>query len=118
MVIKSLFCWDRVPDVRFPRNSGTRLAPDGLFDQIYIAASGPNLMRRVSRWKSMRDRPNGLVSKEKPPDVSVGGFDWILAVTYSRLAYGQTTIGAERFHFRVRNGIGWFPLAMAARQTV
>ena len=27
-------------------------------------------------------------------------------------------IGAERFHFRVRNGIGWFPLAMAARQTV
>ena len=30
---------------------------------------------------------------------------------------GQTTIGAERFHFRVRKGIGWFPLAMAARQT-
>ena len=29
----------------------------------------------------------------------------------------HTTIGAERFHFRVRNGIGWFPLANAARQT-
>ena len=28
----------------------------------------------------------------------------------------QTIIGAERFHFRVRDGIGWFPLAMAARQ--
>ena len=42
----------------------------------------------------------------------------ILAVTYSRLAYGQTTIGAERFHFRVRNGIGWFPPAMTARKTV
>ena len=41
-----------------------------------------------------------------------------LAVTYSGMACGHTTIGAERFHFRVRNGIGWFPLAMAARQTV
>ena len=28
----------------------------------------------------------------------------------------QTIIGAECFHFRVRDGIGWFPLAMAARQ--
>ena len=28
----------------------------------------------------------------------------------------HTTIGAERFHFRVRNGIGWFPLAIAARR--
>ena len=39
-------------------------------------------------------------------------------MTYSGMACGHTTIGAERFHFRVRNGIGWFPLAMAARQTV
>jgi hypothetical protein len=38
-----------------------------------------------------------------------------LAVTYSGMACGHTTIGAERFHFRVRNGIGWFPLAIAAR---
>ncbi len=29
----------------------------------------------------------------------------------------HTIIGAERFHFRVRNGIGWFTLAMAARQS-
>ena len=39
-----------------------------------------------------------------------------LAVTYSGMACGHTTIGAERFHFRVRNGIGWFPLAIAARR--
>jgi hypothetical protein len=38
-------------------------------------------------------------------------------VTYSRIAESKTTIGAERFHFRVRNGIGWFPLAVAARET-
>jgi hypothetical protein len=37
-------------------------------------------------------------------------------VTYSGMACSHTTIGAGRFHFRVRNGIGWFPLAMAARQ--
>jgi hypothetical protein len=40
-----------------------------------------------------------------------------LAVTYSGMACGHTTIGAGRFHFRVRNGIGWFPLAIAARRT-
>ena len=40
-----------------------------------------------------------------------------LAVTYSCMVDDHTTIGAERFHFRVRKGIGWFPLAMAARQT-
>ena len=39
-------------------------------------------------------------------------------MTYSRMATGHTTIGAERFHFRVRNGIGWFPPAMTARKTV
>ncbi len=37
-------------------------------------------------------------------------------MTYSGMACSHTTIGAGRFHFRVRNGIGWFPLAMAARQ--
>ena len=41
-----------------------------------------------------------------------------LAVTYSGMPERHTTIGAERFHFRVRNGIGWFPLAIATRETV
>src|SRR5579863_5999984 len=41
-----------------------------------------------------------------------------LAVTYFHIDKVDTSIGAERFHFRVRKGIGWFPLAMAARQTV
>ena len=39
-----------------------------------------------------------------------------LAVSYSHMGRPHTTIGAERFHFRVRKGIGWFPLAIAARQ--
>ncbi len=40
-----------------------------------------------------------------------------LAMSYSHMGRPHTTIGAERFHFRVRKGIGWFPLAIAARQT-
>ena len=34
------------------------------------------------------------------------------------LSHGNshTIIGAEQFHFRVRDGVGWDPLAMAARQ--
>jgi hypothetical protein len=39
-----------------------------------------------------------------------------LAVSYFRMEEPHTIIGAERFHFRVRDGIGWFPFAMAARQ--
>src|SRR3569623_792426 len=40
-----------------------------------------------------------------------------LAVTYSRMRM-HTTIGAGAFHFRVREGIGWFHTAMAARETL
>ena len=42
--------------------------------------------------------------------------DRCLAVSYFRMGRPHTIIGAERFHFRVRDGIGWFPLAIAARQ--
>ena len=31
------------------------------------------------------------------------------------MAYRHTTIGATMFHFRVRNGTGWFHCAMATR---
>ena len=40
-----------------------------------------------------------------------------LTVSYSHMGKPHTTIGAELLHFRVRDGIGWFKLAMAARQT-
>ena len=38
-------------------------------------------------------------------------------MTYSRMRM-HTTIGAAAFHFRVRDGIGWFHSAMFAEQTV
>ena len=57
--------------------------------------------------------------QKAPPDYSGGASASFksLAVTYSCMPAGHTTIGAQRFHFRVRYGIGWFPLAIAARQT-
>ena len=38
-----------------------------------------------------------------------------LATTYSHRTCRPTTIGAEAFHFRVRNGTGWFHLALVTR---
>ena len=38
-----------------------------------------------------------------------------LATTYSHEAFRYTTIGAAMFHFRVRDGNGWFHYAMVTR---
>jgi hypothetical protein len=38
-----------------------------------------------------------------------------LATTYSHRTYRPTTIGAAAFHFRVRNGTGWFHHALVTR---
>ncbi len=69
-------------------------------------------------WRATELRGCPTDKRKTPRRFRRGVLFRILAVTYSRLAYGQTTIGAERFHFRVRNGIGWFPPAMTARKTV
>jgi hypothetical protein len=39
-----------------------------------------------------------------------------LAIPYFRTANCRTIIGAKRFHFRVRDGIGWCTLAMVTKQ--
>ena len=40
-----------------------------------------------------------------------------LAIPYFRTANCRTIIGAKRFHFRVRDGVGWFTLAMVTKQS-
>ena len=40
----------------------------------------------------------------------------VLATTYSRGTFRPTTIGANAFHFQVRNGAGWFHIAVATRE--
>ncbi len=59
--------------------------------------------------------------KAKGPNLAAWAFCFCiksLAMTYFRMRQAHTIIGAECFHFRVRKGIGWFPLAMVAKQTV
>ena len=46
--------------------------------------------------------------------ISVSALGWPGSVLLSH-ALRRSTIGAEGFHGRVRNGIGWAPLAMATR---
>jgi hypothetical protein len=41
-----------------------------------------------------------------------------LAATYFRGAYRPTIIGATAFHFRVRDGNGWFRCAMTTRRLI
>ena len=59
------------------------------------------------------------MSMEKKPPWPFGEGVWYgcLAVPYFRMGV-HTIIGAGRFHFRGRDGIGWFTPAMAARQFV
>ena len=59
------------------------------------------------------DRP-----KKKPRRAArIGALDKNLAVTYFHMGRPHTIIGAERFHYRVRYGFGWFPHAIAARKS-
>ena len=55
--------------------------------------------------------------KKNPKPFGLGFWVRSLAVPYFRMGV-HTIIGAGRFHFRGRDGIGWFPPAMAARQFV
>ena len=40
-----------------------------------------------------------------------------MAIPYFHMANCHTIIGTKRFHFRVRDGIGWFTLVMVTKQT-
>ena len=56
---------------------------------------------------------------KSPTPRSASGIRWklkCLAVSYFHMGKPHTIIGAERFHYRVRDGIGWFPLAIATKQ--
>ena|SRR6478736_983274 len=85
---------------------------------FYARCELQKVVQPSMRNASMQFCP-GIDQKKKPLrsfDLR-GSLVGSLAVTYSGMPERHTTIGAERFHFRVRNGIGWYPLAMAARQT-
>ena len=55
--------------------------------------------------------------KTKPRSMRGSGYrDRSLAVTYFHMGRPHTIIGAGAFHYRVREGIGWYHAAMAARR--
>ena len=60
---------------------------------------------------------NGAIEHKKSPRGIPGACCKCLAETYFRTGRPRTIIGVPCFHFRVRNGIGWFPRALATRQT-
>ena len=74
-----------------------------------VAGVGQGWVLREGLWA-------GPHHKKTPASASLEGFwKWSLAVPYFRTGI-CTIIGAKRFHFRGRDGIGWFPLALATRQ--
>ena len=61
--------------------------------------------------------PRSLLSIriKKVPGSSLKEPGLYLATTYSHRTCRPTTIGAAAFHFRVRNGTGWFHRALVTR---
>ena len=80
------------------------------------AMLGPSLQacqgRDFQRWipPSLYPPPK---KRARPQRVLEPGI--YLATTYSHRTYRPTTIGAAAFHFRVRNGTGWFHHALVTR---
>ena len=58
-----------------------------------------------------------IAGKKKPKHCYLGFNIKSLAIPYFRMANCHTIIGAKWFHFRVRDGIGWFTFAMVTKQT-
>ena len=58
------------------------------------------------------------ITKHPPAPSAPGGvpFKKCLAVSYFHMGKPHTIVGAGRFHYRVRDGIGWFPPAIATKQ--
>ena len=55
-------------------------------------------------------------AKKRPGGSPLRARVWRLAIPYFRTANCRTIIGARRFHFRVRDGSGWFTPAMVTKQ--
>ena len=68
--------------------------------------------------KDLSKQSHCQANKKSPWWKSSGALNKSLAVTYFHMGRPHTIIGAKRFHFRVRNGIGWFTFAIAAKQIV
>lgn len=75
------------------------------------------LAKRRSARRRTKPMANGAAGakKKSPASSSLRMPGKYLATTYSHRTCRPTTIGAAAFHFRVRNGTGWFHRALATR---
>jgi hypothetical protein len=69
---------------------------------------------RAFRWKC--NRTIWPAVQKKAQGLWPWAWVWRLAIPYFRTASCRTIIGARRFHFRVRDGSGWFTPAMVTKQ--
>ncbi len=60
-------------------------------------------------------RPRDAGTKNPASFLRGCGVMFNLATSYFRIAFRHTIIGATAFHFRVRNGNGWYHCAMVTR---
>ena len=71
----------------------------------------------ADRFRSFNSGVSGQPKRRNPdPCLDRGIGDRSLAVTYFHMGRPHTIIGAGAFHYRVREGIGWYHAAMAARR--
>ena len=81
--------------------------------------AGPLRPARVRREVYRALTGDTEAQKEQRPAAFATG-RWDEALSDDLLSHGlsHTTIGAGAFHFRVRDGIGWYHTAMVAEQPV
>jgi hypothetical protein len=70
---------------------------------------------RCARWTGLPPQPVPSGQKKSPAPSLLKMPGKYLAATYSHRTCRPNTIGAAAFHFRVRNGTGWFHRALATR---
>ena len=75
------------------------------------------MRNRLPAWPQAigQSTPAPSGQKKSPPPSLLRETGKYLAATYSHRTCRPNTIGAAAFHFRVRNGTGWFHHALATR---
>ena len=104
---------------RFPgiSRSGPRAVREGAKRDVALAlaetlAQAP---RAASPYRAIPAASLARGQKKSPAPSFLKMPGKYLAATYSHRTCRPNTIGAAAFHFRVRNGTGWFHRALATR---
>ena len=100
-------------DLDDPRLAGPRT--EGVRQGTALPCCPVALLPRPSGLLAVRVQNGVRVQKKSPAPSLLKMPGKYLAATYSHRTCRPNTIGAAAFHFRVRNGTGWFHRALATR---